>query len=60
MKKFFKSSKDDKAKELSTSFIEETKNLAEVYRKNNNWKAFKYYSYVSFITLFLYPLTKIF
>ena len=29
-------------------------------RKNNSWKAFKYYSYQSFITLIIYPLTKIF
>ena len=34
MKKFFKSSKDDKAKALCTSLIEETKHLAKIYKKN--------------------------
>jgi len=34
MRKLFKSSKDDEANALCTSLIEETKHLAEVYRKN--------------------------
>ena len=34
MKKFFKSSKDDKAKALCASLIEETKHLAKIYKKN--------------------------
>ena len=34
MIKFFKSNKDDKAKELCTSLINETRYLAEIYRKN--------------------------
>lgn len=34
MRKFFKSSKDDKAKALCTSLIEETKHLAKIYKKN--------------------------
>tara|TARA_B100000579_G_scaffold421670_1_gene422726 strand:- start:651 stop:1157 length:507 start_codon:yes stop_codon:yes gene_type:complete len=34
MRKFFKSSKDDKAEALCTSLIKETKHLAEIYRKN--------------------------
>ena len=34
MIKFFKSNKDDKAKELCTSLIKETKHLSEIYRKN--------------------------